>query len=753
MATSGSFSTNKVGNFYFTFEWYRTGYSSNANQNYIHYTLYAHNTVGNYRTVYLKNLYVNGSQVFYTAGTSGNGKAYYEGDVVTSGDMTINNSNDAGDGSFSASFEAGVGVYPSVNCTGSGSWSLDRIPRYATSNQSLNSKTETTIKMNWSSDNTIDYIWYSTNNGSNWSGVDVSDGTSGTYTISGLSANTTYNIKTRVRRKDSQLTTDSSALSIATYDYPYVKTVGTANLTIGNSQTLTLYNPLSRSVTVKMRKDSSSGTQLYSGTTSGTSITFTPTASTLYSSIPSATSGNCVYSVTYSSTTKTTTGAYTYKIKGTETPTFTTFTYKDIGGVSTTLTGNNQIVINGYNVINVTIPVGNKAVANNSATMVKYRLVCGNDSVEKAYSSSSDVVLELGYITNMTFIVYAIDSRGLSTSVMSSIATDKWKNYSAIAIKSATVERTGGVGTETTLAFQGDIWNNSFVAEKNGIVLCQYRYKKTNETAYSSYINITPTVSGNTFNFNAKIQGDLGTTGFNMSNSFNIEIKVQDKIKTATFSVLLGAGTPAMAISANGVAFGAPYNTTEGGVLQINQKSFLNATYPIGSIYLSVKSTNPSSLFGGTWVAWGTGRVPVGIDTGDSNFNSVEKTGGANTHTHTQGATGASSGSTGGPSNNTSGSTALTVAQMPSHRHHVSSRSTISNGSSSTWRAIVSGDSSNADYSYDSYTNYQGSGSGHTHTLSSHTHSLNSHTHTNPTTASSSSLQKYITCYMWKRTA
>jgi len=90
---------------------------------------------------------------------------------------------------------------------------------------------------------------------------------------------------------------------------------------------------------------------------------------------------------------------------------------------------------------------------------------------------------------------------------------------------------------------------------------------------------------------------------------------------------------------------------------------------------------------------------------------------------------------------------------MPSHRHHVSSRSTISNGSSSTWRAIVSGDSSNADYSYDSYTNYQGSGSGHTHTLSSHTHSLNSHTHTNPTTASSSSLQKYITCYMWKRTA
>ena len=31
--------------------------------------------------------------------------------------------------------------------------------------------------------------------------------------------------------------------------------------------------------------------------------------------------------------------------------------------------------------------------------------------------------------------------------------------------------------------------------------------------------------------------------------------------------------------------------------------------YPVGSIYLSVSSTDPSTLFGGTWEAWGTGRV------------------------------------------------------------------------------------------------------------------------------------------------
>lgn len=61
---------------------------------------------------------------------------------------------------------------------------------------------------------------------------------------------------------------------------------------------------------------------------------------------------------------------------------------------------------------------------------------------------------------------------------------------------------------------------------------------------------------------------------------------------------------------------------------RILRESILNMTYPVGAIYLSVNSTNPGSLFGGTWVAWGTGRVPVGVDTSQSEFNSVQKTGG-----------------------------------------------------------------------------------------------------------------------------
>lgn len=64
---------------------------------------------------------------------------------------------------------------------------------------------------------------------------------------------------------------------------------------------------------------------------------------------------------------------------------------------------------------------------------------------------------------------------------------------------------------------------------------------------------------------------------------------------------------------------------TPGGI-----KSFLDAVYPVGSIYMSVKATNPGTLFGGTWVAWGKGRVPVGFNnSSDPNFGKSEQIGGS----------------------------------------------------------------------------------------------------------------------------
>lgn len=67
---------------------------------------------------------------------------------------------------------------------------------------------------------------------------------------------------------------------------------------------------------------------------------------------------------------------------------------------------------------------------------------------------------------------------------------------------------------------------------------------------------------------------------------------------------------------------------------------FGNLLYPVGSIYSNISvSTNPATLFGfGTWVAI-TGRVVVGLDSGDAAFDTVGETGGSKdsivvAHTH-----------------------------------------------------------------------------------------------------------------------
>ena len=66
--------------------------------------------------------------------------------------------------------------------------------------------------------------------------------------------------------------------------------------------------------------------------------------------------------------------------------------------------------------------------------------------------------------------------------------------------------------------------------------------------------------------------------------------------------------------------------------LQNQINNIWDKIYPIGAIYISVNNIDPKILFGGTWVRLGNGRVPIGVDTSDSNFDAVEKLGGAKEH-------------------------------------------------------------------------------------------------------------------------
>ncbi len=275
MATSGSFNTSSVGNFYFTFSWSRTGYSSEANEHYIYYELVAHNTAGSYRTVWLKNLYVAGNQVFYESGSSSNGKKYYDGNVVTSGNITVSSSNSSGDGYLSASFEAGVGIYPNSNCSGSGSWDLDRIPRYMDYIwQSQRSRTINSITIDYTTSHATDKVQYSIND-VKWINANntVTDNKHGYFTISDLSPNATYRINIRCRRSDSGLYSESGNSSYTTYDIARISSYNsTTNL--GDSYTVKYTNPSGSKVQVGIYDTDGRNHYAEYRTVTGSSYTF-----------------------------------------------------------------------------------------------------------------------------------------------------------------------------------------------------------------------------------------------------------------------------------------------------------------------------------------------------------------------------------------------------------------------------------------------------------------------------------------------
>lgn len=146
--------------------------------------------------------------------------------------------------------------------------------------------------------------------------------------------------------------------------------------------------------------------------------------------------------------------------------------------------------------------------------------------------------------------------------------------------------------------------------------------------------------------------------------------------------------------------------------------------FPIGYILISTVNTNPSTFLGyGTWSAFGAGRVIVGLNASDTDFDVAEETGGAKTHT-------------------------LTTAEMPSHTHVQDAHTHTQN--SFAPRIINSGTAGTVGVQGASAASNANASNAATTATNQNATATNQNTGGG---GAHNNLQPYIVAYFWKRTA
>ena len=508
---------------------------------------------------------------------------------------------------------------------------------------------------------------------------------------------------------------------------PRASSVSATSVNLGTAATITISRASSSFThTLTYKFGSASGTIV--SKTTATSVSWTPPLS-LASQIPNAATGTCTITcTTYSGTTSigSKTCTHTLTVPTSIKPTIGSLTAERIDGDVPTSWG---IYVQTKSKVKLTI----NGAAGSYGSSIKSYSISGGGFTGAASTLTTGFLNNYG---NITFTATVTDSRGrVSAAATLTIEVVRYFTPYFERYSSQRCNSTGTLQDDGTYVLGNALYNRAPCENLNRVTRSIF-YKKSSDTEWinSGYIFS----SGDPIVFGGGI--------FSTEYSYDIKYTIQDAFNTVSVIDLISTAAVVMDFKSGGkgVAIGKVSETDNlfevsdrwdvkvyGKLLREYIQSVAGAIYPVGSIYMSVSPTNPSEYFGGTWVAWGSGRVPVGLNTSDTNFNTVEKTGGAST-------------------------VALTTAQMPSHSHDKGTLAADGGGSHghnlNLTKAAWGYDGASNKVVVDS-TGYTALSNVGTAWAGYHGHTISGSTASAGSGSAHSNLQPYIVCYMWKRTA
>ena len=518
---------------------------------------------GNGGTSYIGTA-TSGSNCFtFTQGQSGSGTKW----LVENKQVTVTHNTN---GTLTLPIYWHWGVYSSwgqyLAPSGSKNVTLTAIDRTApTVSFTVSSITANGFTISASSSATADIWQYSTDNGSTWTQFSTTAGTSASKAVTGLSPNTTYNVKVRARKKTNQIYGTSAATSVKTlggaivnsatqvtadaatvtlkvnvtvYDasYNYTLALKNGNTTIVSIEGLT-WSKGTADRTVNLT--SSERTELLTAMASLKSFTGT-FAVTTYNG-----GGTQIGSVSSKTATVTTTAANS-------SPTLSGFTYADSYATTTAITGNDQLFIQSHSKLTVT---PGTATPKNQATITNYTATCNGVSV----SNTTGAALTVGAVAKsgtVAVVLTVTDSRGYTASVTKNITVIA---YAAPKVNSLTLRRTNDIEAEMQLVFNGTISAITVDSvQKNSLKYVRYRYKATSASSYSSYVSILSAVtqSGTSFSYS-----NLELISLASDQSWDVHIQIRDQLNSLSsldLYYVIPQGTPLVALRKQKVGINTP---------------------------------------------------------------------------------------------------------------------------------------------------------------------------------------------------